>query len=95
MADSPPEGKPLTREQLGSDQATTLLGILATKHLAISGLVCFYLDIDGTVCVAPPGEVTLDALPEQMALQELTHRGYTDASLEEYLKGRDARMGRA
>ena len=95
MADSPPEGKPLTREQLGSDQATTILGILATKHLVTTGLVCFYLDSDGVICVAPPGEVTLDALPEEMALRELTDRGYTDASLAEYLKGRDARMGRA
>lgn len=95
MAANPAEGKPLTREQLGSDQATFALGVLATKHLAITGLVCFYLDSEGVICVAPPGEVTLDALPEEMALKELTDRGYTDASLVEYLKGRDARMGRA
>jgi hypothetical protein len=29
-----------------------------------------------------------------MALQELTQRGYDDDQLAEYLKGRDARMGR-
>lgn len=94
MADDKTRERPLQRRDLGTDQATALLGVLATKHLAHSGIVTFYLDQEGTVCVAPLGEVTLDALPEQMALQELTQRGYDDDQLAEYLKGRDARMGR-
>ena len=94
MADED-QGRPLHKKDLGTDQATALLGVLATKHLAINGLVCFYLGQDGTIQVAPPGEVTLDALPEPMAIQELQTRGYDDAQLADYLKGRDARMGGA
>lgn len=88
------QGKPLTLQSLGTDQATAVLGVLATKHLSLYGAVCFYQALDGTIQVAPPGEVTLDALPEPMAIQELTKRGYKDDQLIEYLKGRDARMGR-
>jgi len=95
MAEEEPKGRPLHKRDLGTDSATAMLGVLATKHLSVYGLVCFYQSQDGTICVAPPGEVTLDALPEPMALQELSQRGYDDDQLEEYLKGRDARMGRA
>jgi hypothetical protein len=95
MVDSDNEGRPLERRDLGSDQAIALLGSLASKHLLESGVVSFYTDKSGVICVAPPGEVTLDALPEVMAIQELTHRGYTDSQMIEYLKGRDARLGRA
>lgn len=95
MADKDSEGKPLSVEHLGTDQATAVLGVLATKHLAQYGICTFYKALDGTIAVAPPGEVTLDALPEPMAIRELTDRGYTEAQLIEYLQGRDARQGGA
>ena len=91
----PKAPRPLSRQDLGSDQATAALGVLVTKHLAQYGLVSLYLDREGTICVAPLGEITLDALPETMAIQELVARGYDDTRLAEYLEGRDARMGRA
>lgn len=95
MPEDKPQGKPLSVTHLGTDQATAVLGVLATKHLSTYRVCCFYVSLDGTIAVAPPGEVTLDALPEPMAIQELTDRGYSDEQLIEYMKGRDARMGRA
>ena len=95
MADDNPEDRVLTSKHLGTDQATAVLGVLATKHLSQYGICTFYRATDGSIQVAPPGEVTLDALPEPMAIRELTDRGYTEEQLIEYLKGRDARMGRA
>jgi len=95
MPEDKPQGKPLSTQHLGTDQATAVLGVLATKHLSVYGVCCFYTALDGTIQVAPPGEVTLDALPEPMAIQELTDRGYKEEQLIEYLKGRDARMGKA
>ena len=91
MPEDKPAGKPLSREQLGSDQATAALGVIATQHLALHGMVCLYTTADGIIQVAPPGEVTLDAVPEPMAIQELVDRGYTEDEMIEYLKGRDAR----
>jgi hypothetical protein len=88
------QGRALTLQSLGTDQATAALGVLATKHLALHGVVSFYTALDGTIQVALPGEVTLDGIPETMAIQELTAKGYSQEDLVEYLKGRDARMGR-
>lgn len=94
MPEDKPQGRALTLQSLGTDQATAALGVLATKHLALHGVVAFYTALDGTIQIALPGEITLDGIPEQMALQELASRGYSQEDLVEYLKGRDARMGR-
>jgi hypothetical protein len=95
MPEDKPQGKALTIHHLGTDQATAVLGVLATQHLSQYGVCTFYKALDGTLLVAPAGEVTLDALPEHMAVRELGERGYTDEQLVEYLKGRDARQGGA
>ena len=95
MAEEEDEGRVLALDHLGTDQATAVLGVLATKHLSQYGVCTIYVALDKTIQIAPPGEVTLDALPEHMAIQELKDRGYADPQLIEYLKGRDARMGRA
>lgn len=87
-------GQPLHKSQLASTGAVTALGLAAVKQLAIYGIVCLHLDLEGYVQVARPGEVTLDALPEPMALQQLQAQDYTDDELAEYLKGRDARLRR-
>lgn len=94
MPEDKSQGRALTAQSLGTDQATAALGVLATKHLALHGVVAFYVALDGTVQLALPGEITLDGIPEPMAIRELTDRGYTEEQLIEYLQGRDARMGR-
>lgn len=94
MPEDKAQGRALTLQSLGTDQATAALGVLATKHLALHGVVSFYAAQDGTIQLALPGEITLDGIPETMAIQELTARGHTEEQLIEYLQGRDARMGR-
>jgi len=94
MPEDKAQGRALTLQSLGTDQATAALGVLATKHLALHGVVSFYTGLDGAIKVALPGEITLDGIPEPMAVQELTSKGYSQEELVEYLKGRDARMGR-
>ena len=84
----------LHKSQLSSTGAPAALGLTAIKRLIEFGVVTLFIDSAGFVKVADPGEVTLDALPEQMAIQELVTRGYDDGRLAEYLKDRDARMGR-
>ena len=88
------EGGRLNKSQLTSVQGTAALGLAVTKRLLEAGVCTVYLTSEGFVQLAAVGEVTMDALPEPMAIQELTRRGYTDQDLAEYLEGRDARMGR-
>jgi hypothetical protein len=66
--------------------------MIIVRELTLHGLACLYLDGDGYVAVAPPGEITLDALPETMAIQTLIDKGYNEEGLTAYLKGRDARL---
>lgn len=88
------EGERLNKEHLTSVKGTAALGLVVTKRLLEAGVCTVYLTNEGFVQLAAVGEVTMDALPEPMAIQELTNRGYTDQDLAEYLEGRDARMGR-
>jgi hypothetical protein len=88
------EGDKLHKRDLASVKGTAVLGLVVTKRLIEAGICTVYLSGDGYVELALTGEVTLDALPEPMAIQELVVRGYEDEQLAEYLKGRDARMGR-
>ena len=90
----PNEDKQLHKTELATDGAVASLGVLAIAHLVKYGVVSFFFDAEGYVTIAGQGEVTLDALPEEMALQELMARGYNNEALVEYLKSRDARMGR-
>jgi hypothetical protein len=98
MADSTDNQDPtptrLHKSKLTSVGAITALGLNAAKQLALYGIVCMHLDVDGFVQVARPGEVTLDALPEPEAIQHLVKQGYDDGELEQYLRGRDARLSR-
>jgi hypothetical protein len=84
----------LHKSQLASVQGTAALGLVVAKRLIEAGVCSIYLSNEGFVEVALTGEVTLDALPEPMAIQELVKRGYSDDQLCGYLSGRDARMGR-
>jgi len=84
----------LHKSQLASVQGTAALGLVVAKRLIEAEVCTVYLSKEGFVEVALTGEVTLDALPEPMAIQELVKRGYSDDQLGGYLSGRDARMGR-
>ena len=88
------QGEHLHKQHLTSVTGTAALGLVVSKRLLEAGVCTVHLNSEGFVQLAGVGEVTMDALPEPMALQELTRRGYTDADLAEYLEGRDARMGR-
>ncbi len=88
------EGERLNVAKLSSVKGCAALGLATAKHLLEHRVCTVYLDSEGNVQIAMPGEVTLDAIPEPMAIQELTNRGYDDSDLASYLKGRDERMGR-
>jgi hypothetical protein len=88
------EGTKLNKSQLTSVQGTAALGLAVTKHLLEHSICTVYLNSEGDVEFALVGETTMDALPEPMAIQELTDRGYDDSELANYLRGRDTRMGR-
>lgn len=88
------EGERLNVAKLSSVQGCAALGLVVSKHLLENRICTVYLDSEDNVQIAMPGEVTLDAIPEPMAIQELSNRGYDDSQLAEYLKGRDTRMGR-
>ena len=91
----PDPGRPLTKDDLHSNGAVIALGLSVAKHLMTYGVCELYLGPDGRVQIARPGEVSLDALPEDQAIRELQGRGYDEDELVEYLKGRDARQGAA
>ena len=82
----------LHRDQLASGTACGTLGIIAARQLVAHGQASFYLDEDGYVAVASPGEFKLDGMPEEMAINTLHSQGWTDDEIADYLKGRDARM---
>lgn len=88
------DSQALNKSHLASVQGTAALGLVITKHLLENGICTVYLNSEGDVELALVGEVTMDALPEPMAIQELSNRGYDDSQLAEYLRGRDIRMGR-
>lgn len=88
------EARLLHKTELTSTGATAALGLTVISRLVEFGVATVFIDGEGFIKVADPGEVTLDALPEEMALKELLGRGYDDPRLVEYLKDREARMGR-
>ena len=83
----------LNKSDLASSDAPAILGLIVTRHLLEHGQATLYLDQDNNVAIAAPGEISLDALPEEMAINTLSSQGWTDKEVVEYLKGRDARMG--
>ena len=92
MKEAKTEDRRLNKGDLSSTSATAALGLIVAKHLLENKIATIYLDKDGYVVLAQPGELGLDALPEPMAVQTLSDRGYGDEDLEEYLRGRDARL---
>lgn len=84
----------LHREDLANSGAPSALGLIVARQLLEYGESTVYLDEDGFVAVAAPGEVGLDALPEEMAINQLVGQGWTDEEVASYLRGRDARLKR-
>lgn len=83
--------KRIKESDLASASAVTALGLVAVKHLMEHREASFYVTEDGFVEVAFPGEFHLDALPEEMAIQDLAASGKSDKDIEMYLRGRDSR----
>lgn len=86
------QGRRLHKRDLATSTAPAVLGLVAVRQLLEHGQVCLYLDDEGCVAVAAPGEIGLDSLPEPMAINTLLEQGWTEDEVATYLKGRDARL---
>lgn len=82
----------LHKRDLATSTAPAILGLIVTRHLLEFGQASVYLDDEGYVAVAAPGEIGLDSLPEPMAITTLAEQGWSDDEVATYLKGRDARL---
>lgn len=85
----------LSSLNLDTPQARTALGTVGANLLQIAGQVTFFVNGDGLVEIAPPGEVELDGKVLQEALAALLERSYDDEQLKLYLRGREARLRNA
>lgn len=91
--DNEGEGRPLHKRDLAvSGAGAAALGLLVVRQLLEYGQSSVYLDDEGFVAVAAPGEIGLDSLPETMAINTLLEQGWTEEEVARYLKGRDARF---
>jgi hypothetical protein len=88
------EERLLRREDLSSTEAISAIGLLVVRQLLEYGESTLYLDDEGTVSIAAPGEIGLDSLPEEMAINTLISQGWADEEVAKYLRGRDARLQR-
>lgn len=88
---SDPVDKPLILAELTKDASIVALGAVAARELMVRREVAFFVDRQGHVQLVPVAELLLDALPEQMAVQEMSKQNVDDDGIEIYLRGRDAR----
>lgn len=77
--------------QLNSTAAMSAIGLVAARMLLEHRIVTLMIGKDLTVEVVPAGELELDSLPEESALQALISRGYTDQQMSDYLQQRQMR----
>ena len=92
--DEDKETRRLHKSDLANEGTPTVLGFIVAKQLMEYGESTLYLDAEGFVAVAAPGEISLDSIPEEMAINTLASKEWTDADIADYLKGRDARLSR-
>ena len=92
--DEDKETRRLHKSDLANEGTPTVLGFIVAKQLMEYGESTLYLDAEGFVAVAAPGEISLDSIPEEMAINTLVSKDWTDADIADYLKGRDARLSR-
>lgn len=76
---------------LSTPQAVLTLGALVVRELQQHGRITLFINAAGLVEICPMGELELDGLPEDSAIQMLVAKGYTDSELVTYLKAREAR----
>jgi uncharacterized protein (UPF0261 family) len=88
-------GVNLSLMNLDTPQAITALGTVGANLLQIAGQVTFFVNQEGLIELAPPGEVELDGVGLQEALAALLERSYDDSQLKLYLRGREARLHNA
>lgn len=82
----------LHKRDLVSSEAPAVLGLLVVRQLLEYGQSSVYLDDEGYVALAAPGEIGLDSLPEPMAINTLLEQGWNEEEVATYLRGRDARF---
>jgi hypothetical protein len=82
----------LHKRDLATSAAPAVLGLIVVRQLLEFGQSSVYLDDEGYVAVAAPGEISLDSLPEPMAINTLVDQGWTDEEVANYLRGRDTRL---
>lgn len=84
----------LHRSDLSNPESPAILGLIITRQLIEYGQASTYIDSEGFIKIASPGELSLDGLPEPMAITTLAEQGWIDDEIEGYLRGRDARLAR-
>jgi hypothetical protein len=86
----------LTADQLANPDlamtAAVALGAIALAAIKNHGCVTFFVSLEGKVEFCPPWESALDSVESTTALRTLLDRDYTDEQLENYLRGRAARL---
>jgi len=71
-----------------TNAAVAAIGLVAAKALQAHGVVTLQVGDSGYIELVPVGELELDRLSEQEALQELISRNYADSQLADYLRQR-------
>ena len=89
---SDPTDKPLMLSELSKDASIVALGVVAAKELSLNREVAFFVDRQGQIQLIPVAELLLDAIPEEMAIQEMLRQQIENPGIESYLRGRDACM---
>ena len=84
-------GDLLTRERLPTADAVLTLGALVVRALQETGVATLFVNTKGEIEFCPRGELELDGLTEEEAIQRLLEKSYDDAQIVTYLKGREAR----
>ena len=81
----------LSKDKLQTANAVLSLGLIVVKELDERGVATVFINEDGEVELALPGEIELDELPEDQAMDMLLDRNYEEEQIVAYLRGRTAR----
>jgi hypothetical protein len=85
------ESARVNKSMLSSKAAILVVGQLGCISLQTFGQVCFFLNAESEVEIAPVVELQADGLDIDTALGALIRAGYADDALLRYVKGRQAR----
>lgn len=84
--------EPVHYNTLQSSASISVIGLIAARMLKQHQQVTLMVSTDGMIEVVPVGELELDSLDEEIALQNLLQRSYTDQQLADYLRQRAIRL---